>query len=649
MLRRMGLLVGGILAALGLVAVPVGIAHADTITPLPIKSYYQMVVDSAHGHIFISQGTSTSNGILVTNLSGQPDTTIDGQNGVMGLALSADGSTLYAALSSSHEISAISTATLKQTAVYPLPSSDTPQDVAVQSGKVWVSYTSAGMGAIGDINLAATPPAFETQAVMGGWAAAPKLAADPPGTGLLVAADPVSSPAPVASYKVSVDPATVNAKSKGLTGCTGKITDAAVAPAGKELVLACGGATSQLRYNPTTLARLGSYHSTANPDAVAIATSGTVAAGTPATTSGLFIYKQATTTAQATYDSNVLATRGLAWSADGTQLYAITTGGGYNLHVFYPPRAESLLTINAPTSSPLGKPLVITGTLTLVNGSLPTGTTVTVTRTVSGGGSKQFTAPVTDGKFSVTDTPSSLVGEYTYTATYSGSSLNAPASADCEVQVTRAATSLTVTTGVLTFTDGQTISITAHLGTTYTNRTVSIYAQTFGSKTMTLLKTGTVNSNGALSTSYPAGYSTTFIAVFTGDPHYAPVTVKHPVVVRVLVTEKLSGYYGSTTIHGITYRLYHPSNSLDAAATVAPNHKGECLNFEYQEYFRGTWYDFHNGCVALNSVSQVAVPLSLTGAATGQPYRIRGDFEHSSSDTTNINNDSSWQYFMVEK
>jgi hypothetical protein len=553
---------GGILAAvavcLGLVIPAAGAAGS-----LAIKSYYQMVVDSAKGYVFISQGSSASDAILVTDLAGQQVATISGQTGVMGLAPSADGSTLYAALPGAHAVSAISTSTLKQTASYPLPSVDTPRDVAVQSGKVWVSYagSGSGSGAVGDINLSATPPAFQTQAAMGGWAAAPLLAADPSDTGVLVAADQASSPAPAVSYKVSVEPVTVNARSKGLTGCTGKIADAAIGAG--ELVVACGGAASQQRYNPVSLATLGSYPSAANPNAVAIAESGTVAAGrqgpgksgNPPPPADLYVYKQGGTMPLASYDlwatNSILAARGLAWSADGLELFAITSGsGGYGLQVFYPFRVS---------------------------------------------------------------------------------------------------TSLKVTTGVLTFTDGQTISITAHLGATYTNRTVSIYAQKFGSTTRTLLKTGVVNSSGALSTTYPAVYNTAFIAVFTGDERTNPATTKHSVLVHVLATEKLTGYYGKTTIHGVVYLLYHQSKPLDAAATVAPNHAGECLNFEYQENVNGTWYDFHNGCISLNSSSQVSAPLSLTGAAVNMHYRIRADFQRSSSDILNINGNSAWQYFMVEK
>ena len=62
--------------------------------------------------------------------------------GVMGITLSPDGSTLYAALSGAHAVSAISTATLQQTAAYSLGAANSPLQVAVQSGKLWVSYNT---------------------------------------------------------------------------------------------------------------------------------------------------------------------------------------------------------------------------------------------------------------------------------------------------------------------------------------------------------------------------------------------------------------------------------------------------------------------------------------------------------------------------
>src|ERR1700723_3721308 len=89
-------LIPALTSAVGaLVLVPASSVLADTTVALPITSFYQVVVDSAHGHLFISQGSSSVNEILVTNLAGQEVTTIGGQDGVTGIALSPDGSTLY--------------------------------------------------------------------------------------------------------------------------------------------------------------------------------------------------------------------------------------------------------------------------------------------------------------------------------------------------------------------------------------------------------------------------------------------------------------------------------------------------------------------------------------------------------------------------
>jgi hypothetical protein len=53
----------------------------------------------------------------------------------MGMTLSPDRTTLYTALASGHAVTAISTATLRETASYPT-GSISPYDVAVQGGTV---------------------------------------------------------------------------------------------------------------------------------------------------------------------------------------------------------------------------------------------------------------------------------------------------------------------------------------------------------------------------------------------------------------------------------------------------------------------------------------------------------------------------------
>jgi hypothetical protein len=136
-------------------------------------------------------------------LSGQKATTIDGHDGIVGIALSANGGTLYAAARPEHAVIAIDTASLRVTATYRLPAADDPWNVAVQSGKIWVSY-DVGDGpswhaGIGDVDPSAARPAFQNQPAMGGWYSAPEIAADPRNSGALIAAQPGITPATVAS------------------------------------------------------------------------------------------------------------------------------------------------------------------------------------------------------------------------------------------------------------------------------------------------------------------------------------------------------------------------------------------------------------------------------------------------------------------
>lgn len=75
----------------GLTTATVGLtgsaAFADSTAALPLSGYAHMLVDAGHQHVFFSQGAG-STGIVVTDLSGAPVTTIADAQGATGLALS---------------------------------------------------------------------------------------------------------------------------------------------------------------------------------------------------------------------------------------------------------------------------------------------------------------------------------------------------------------------------------------------------------------------------------------------------------------------------------------------------------------------------------------------------------------------------------
>ena len=147
--RRIAL-VGVLVGAASLTTIQSGPAHAATVTTVPITSVYQVLADTAHGHVFISQGPlgGADAPVVVTNLTGSQVATIGA--GAKGLALSANDATLYAAVGDT--VAAYSTSTLKQTASYPLPGPGF--SLALQGSSLWVSYQNSPYGEVGDIDLA---------------------------------------------------------------------------------------------------------------------------------------------------------------------------------------------------------------------------------------------------------------------------------------------------------------------------------------------------------------------------------------------------------------------------------------------------------------------------------------------------------------
>jgi Bacterial Ig-like domain (group 3) len=473
--RLLLLAVAGMIVPVGLL--PVGSAQpalADSAASLPITSYYQMAVDAAHGHIFISQGSTSQNGILVTDLTGQVVTTITGQTGVRGITLSPDGSILYAALGTADAVTAISTATLTQTASYPLPAGDSPVDVAAQSGKVWVSYNTGTLfaAAIGYFDPSVASPTLQTPAVMGGWFSAPELAADPTDTGVLVAIGPGTSTEGLASFDTAANPVTLRAGSpQGPTVC-GDEQDLAVAPGGSEFAVAChdGGTTDDV-YSTASLSRLRSLGSPTDPAfsvAIGYDAAGDIADGTTTFVPNpdVFIYPPGATAAvnaiklyALSTRGGILAPRGLAWLPDGSQLFGVLNQfTSYALvETANPTVPQHHSTGTVVTCSPgtvaIGEPASCTATVT-DTGSGPTTPTGDVTFTSDTGGGSFSSSSCTlsainelgQASCSLSYTPGQTgSGTQTITANYGGDSFHLASSGQTALAVT-----LRVTTTDLT-------------------------------------------------------------------------------------------------------------------------------------------------------------------------------------------------------
>ncbi|MEU6817932.1 hypothetical protein [Streptomyces sp. NPDC046860] len=304
------------------------------------------------------------------------------------------------------------------------------------------------------------------------------------------------------------------------------------------------------------------------------------------------------------------------------------------------------LTLKAPASAPRGAALSFGAVLG--DGPYAGGETVTVSRTDAAHSTTPVTwkAPVAaNGTITVKDTPSTG-GANTYTVSYAGDTDHRAATASAVVQVSRAATSLSVTANASTYAYGATATVTAHLGTTYNGRTVSLYATPVGGK-KTLVKTGTVDGKGNLTATYKVTTGTTFTASYAGDHRYAPATATRAVSAQAKVAQALSGYYTTTTYSGTTYRVYHHTVRPTVTTTVSPDKPGQCVHFQVQQYYSGAWHTLStSGCFTLDSKSTVAAKLSLSGAVN-QKFRVRSEYVHGTKDTASLSTWGGWQYLTV--
>ncbi|MFD4878452.1 YncE family protein [Streptomyces sp. NPDC058420] len=429
----------------GLTTATVGLtgtaAWADSAAALPLSHYAHMLVDTAHQHLFFSQGAG-STGIVVTDLAGNPVTTLTGEQGATGLALSPDGGTLYAALADGDAVAAIDTATLTESARYATGTGSGPVSVAVAGGKLWYGYTADGRGGIGSVDPAAAVPVATPQPGMASWSAAPLLAT---GGGVLAAEEPQQSLSHVATFDVSSGTATVKANSDVYGGTA---TGFQVTGDGTEVLLAAPQQPALRAFRTSDLlsAKPAGYNtggSNSAPGALALDTDGTIAVGGSLGADGQsYLYAGSTATEHHyVFPSRTLAPDGLEWAGDGTTLYAVAQdpSGAYLLHVLSDAKLTDIrVWLTAPQRAYPTHEFTITGSLT-TDGFLPTGARLHVTRD----GTELPDATVgADGTFSVSDTRPDA-GAYTYAVSYAGDATHRPATLSLTVHVALLATGIT--------------------------------------------------------------------------------------------------------------------------------------------------------------------------------------------------------------
>ncbi|MGW3654253.1 Ig-like domain repeat protein [Streptomyces sp. NPDC005151] len=633
-----------------------GPAAADSANALPVSSYGDLAVDGVHKRVYISD--PAGNKIVVTDYAGQVVATVPNLSGVRDLAISPDSGFVYAALPGADAVVAIETVNSTATARYSTGENTGPQTLAVAGGQVWFTYGQESSRNLGSFDPAQSNPEIALGRLPGNmWTDAPEL--ESAGNTLVLGFHGTWSG--LAVYDVSTG-APVLRKEGTQADASSEMADFALSADGAQIVTTSGTSSYEATaINAGDLIRTGGYPIDAyGPDSAAIAPDGTVAlAANSPYDKDVFVFKPGATQPFRTYTygastpgGDIIAAQGLSWAPDGSRLFAIAQGQGRTyLRVLddaarYPVTAA----LSAPARATRGKQLGATGRLTS-DKPFPADAKVTVVRTdldSPKGTSLGTTTVAADGAFSFTDTPPAG-GDVTYAVQYAGDATHTAASASAKVDVSRATPSLTLNRNGSTYSYGADVSFTAHLGTTYKNRTVEIWSDPFGAdKPKKLLRKGTVNSSGNLSVTVDMTRDTTVTAVFAGDARYAPTSVKSTAYARVKISTSVAKQYKTAKIGSASYAYFHKKTN-PVFTTTMTYYKNRAQKLDLEIYYQGKWYDGGSKYFKLGTDGKSVVTLGGTHE-TGYRMRLRSSYVNGSSgDTVNSTTHGAWKYFCFTK
>jgi hypothetical protein len=190
------------------------------------------------------------------------------------------------------------------------------------------------------------------------------------------------------------------------------------------------------------------------------------------------------------------------------------------------------------------------------------------------------------------------------------------------------------------------VKFTAHLGSTYKNRTVEIWADPYGAdKPKKLMKTGTVNSSGNLSVTLDLKRDTKVTAKFAGDARYNPKSTAVTVGAKVQVSTAVSGHYKTKYAWSHTYYYFHKSKDPLFTTTMTA-YQDRRQRLELEVYYDGAWRDAGAQYFSLSSTGVSKVTLGGTHE-TGYRFRVRSSYYNfSSGDNVNSTTHGAWKYFI---
>ncbi|MET8952686.1 Ig-like domain repeat protein [Streptomyces sp. NPDC004393] len=618
-------------AALSVVA-----AGTASAAPASVYAVGGFVVDGAIGRVFV--GDAETGKVFAADYSGNQVGEADGITDVTDLALSDDGSTLYAAASGNHQIVALDAATLNVKTRYTVPTTTGPTHVAVSGGKVWFTYGDQWDGNLGSVDPAGAGTVTTGQYSGKLWGQA-LLDTDPGRPGVLAVGETGLSTDSMAVLDVSSGAPQQVAYYNGDYSLNSGIQDIDLVPGGTHVLV---NGTERQAYADGKFTADGAYPKGTDAD---IAPNGLVAQANGGTVS---VYRPDETVPIRTYDtgSNGAKTP-LAWSPDSTELFALvgTNSGWVVTPLGNPALEQPTLTVHAPSSATGGKQLTVSGTLS-TSTQLPAGTGLTVVRTDAENPKGTVLPAVTvqaDGSYSFTDTPHAG-GTATYKVSYAGDGTHAAATATAQVKVSFATPSVTLSNNGKVYDYNKAVTFTAHLGSTYKNRTVEIWANPYGAdKPNKLVKSGTVDSGGNLSVTINMVRDTDVTAVFKGDTRTAAKTVKSTAYAHVADSLAVSRQYKTAKIGTTLYYWFH-KNVEPQFTTTMTYYPGRKQRLELQVYVNGKWESGGSGYFSLGTNGKSVVHIPAPGRS-GVKARVRSSYiDGTSGDTVNTTTYGSWKY-----
>jgi len=432
-LKRLHVAVFATATAMYLVAaVPV---VATAATTLALTGYGDMVVDAAHGHVFVTGGSGDSS-IVVLDFSGNIVTTITGQGGAGEMVL--DGSTLYVALSQTTEISRVNTATLAEIDRFSVAPGPAPQFLAKAAGRLWFSACSDGGGFASITPGGSDLKQYEDRCAI--------FASSPTDPSLLAVGSPGGSPATVEILNVSTDPPTsvISGSPPGNESAgSSNLQDMTITPDGLRLLVACGYPYFHQAILLSDLSRAAKYDTSNYPNAVAISPDGQyVAAGIDNFNgSDVYLFTEGSSTPHRVHQFDPTAAvfaRGLAFSPNGRAVFAVSSAS-FGTVTFEALSNRLLTTLTLDRSKSV---VNHGGSLTLTAQLSPAGTEsrhVAIYATPYGGTKTLVKSDAVDsqGRLTATVKPKAKT---TYSATFLGSEKYEPATSSGTTVLVRAIT-----------------------------------------------------------------------------------------------------------------------------------------------------------------------------------------------------------------